>query len=191
MIPNLKCTKRHILKTVAKIFDPVGFISPFVIRVKCLLQQLWELGLDFDDAVPQRVRQNWLEWCAEVETLKSFSLKRTLFSNYDVDEMEIHVFADSSTKAYGAVAYIRHKRSFEVQFVLSKIRVAPVKKLTLPRLELLGGLIAARLTGYSDFFFFFSACDIYCRTDSSITLNWIKGSAIRWKQFVANRVREI
>ncbi|GBL57200.1 hypothetical protein AVEN_158502-1, partial [Araneus ventricosus] len=106
MIPNLKCTKRHILKTVAKIFDPVGFISPFVIRVKCLLQQLWELGSDFDDAVPQRVRQNWLEWCAEVETLKSFSLKRTLFSNYDVDEMEIHVFADSSTKAYGAVAYI-------------------------------------------------------------------------------------
>ncbi|GBN59139.1 hypothetical protein AVEN_43539-1, partial [Araneus ventricosus] len=108
--------------------------------VKCLLEQLWELGLDFDDAVLQRVRQNWLEWCAEVETLKSFSLKRTLFSNYDVNEIEIHVFADSSTKAYGAVAYIRHKRTFEVQFVLSKTRVAPVKKLTLPRLEFLGHL---------------------------------------------------
>ncbi|GBM20678.1 hypothetical protein AVEN_150654-1 [Araneus ventricosus] len=191
MIPNLKCTKRHILKTVAKVFDPVGFISPFVIRVKCLLQQLWELGLDFDDAVPQRVRQNWLEWCAEVETLKSFSLKRTLFSNYDVDEMEIHVFADSSTKAYGAVAYIRHKRTFEVQFVLSKTRVAPVKKLTLPRLELLGALIAARIASYLKSLLRISACDTYCWTDSSIALNWIKGSAIRWKQFVANRVREI
>ncbi|GBN34828.1 hypothetical protein AVEN_61683-1, partial [Araneus ventricosus] len=191
MIPNLKCTKRHILKTVAKIFDPVGFISPFVIRVKCLLQQLWELGLDFDDAVPQRVRQNWLEWCAEVETLKSFSLKRTLFSNYDVDEMEIHVFADSSTKAYGAVAYIRHKRTFEVQFVLSKTRVAPVKKLTLPRLELLGALIAARIASYLKSLLRIYACDTYCWTDSSIALNWIKGSAIRWKQFVANRVREI
>ncbi|GBN46304.1 hypothetical protein AVEN_246835-1 [Araneus ventricosus] len=171
MIPNLKCTKRHILKTVAKIFDPVGFISPFVIRVKCLLQQLWELGLNFDDVVPQRVRQNWLEWCAEVETLKSFSLKRTLFSNYDVDEMEIHVFADSRTKAYGAVAYIRHKRTFEVQFLLSKTRVAPVKKLTLPRLELLGALIAARIASYLKSLLRISAFDIYCWTDSSIALN--------------------
>ncbi|GBM20426.1 hypothetical protein AVEN_222124-1 [Araneus ventricosus] len=185
MIPNLICSKRHFLKTVAKIFDPIGFISPFVTRVKCLLQQLCELGLDFDDAVPQRVRQNWLEWCAEVETLKSFSLKRTLFSNYDVDEMEIHVFADSSTKAYGAVAYIRHKRSFEVQCVLSKTRVAPVK--TLPRLELLGALIAS----YLKCLLRISACDIYCWTDSSTALNWIKGSDIRWQQFVANWVREI
>ncbi|GBO19381.1 hypothetical protein AVEN_32927-1 [Araneus ventricosus] len=150
MIPNLKSTKRHILKTVAKIFDPVGFISPFVIRVKCLLQQFWDLGLDFDDAVPQRVRQNWFEWCAEVETLKSFSLRRKLFLNYDLDEMEIHVFADSSTKAYGAVAYIRHKESFEVQFALSKTRVCPVKKLTLPHLELQRALIAARLSELSE-----------------------------------------
>ncbi|GBL96434.1 hypothetical protein AVEN_43744-1 [Araneus ventricosus] len=84
-------------------------------------------GLEIDDAVSQKVRQNWLEWCEEEETLKSFSLKRTLISNYDVNEMEIHVFANSNTKAYGAVTYIRHKNSFEVQFVLPKTTVAPVK----------------------------------------------------------------
>ncbi|GBM90862.1 hypothetical protein AVEN_49825-1 [Araneus ventricosus] len=191
MIPNLKCTKRHIFKTVSKVFDPVGFISLFVIIAKCLLQQLWELGLDFDDAKPQGVKQNWLEWCSEVDTLKSFSLKRTLFSNSGVDEMEIRAFADSSTRAYGVVAYIRQKRSFEVEFVLSKTRVAPVKKLTLPRLELLGAPIAARVAGYLKCLLRISECDIYCWTDSSIALNWIKGSAIRWKQFMANRVREI
>ncbi|GBM88327.1 hypothetical protein AVEN_198155-1 [Araneus ventricosus] len=91
--------------------------------------------------------------------------------------MEIHMFADSSIKAYGAVAYIRHKRSFEIRFVLFKIRVAPVKKLSLPRSELLRALIVARIANYLRCLLRIFACDIYCWTDSSIALNWIKGSA--------------
>ncbi|GBO26249.1 hypothetical protein AVEN_107520-1 [Araneus ventricosus] len=104
--------------------------------------------------------------------------------------MEVHVFADSSTKAFGVMAYIRHKRTFEVQFVLSKTRVAPVKKLTLPCLELLGALIAARIAGYLKSLLRISACDIYCWTDSSIALNWIKGSAIRFDRAVRGQPGE-
>ncbi|GFW35054.1 integrase catalytic domain-containing protein [Trichonephila clavipes] len=120
--------------------------------------------------------------------------RKILDSSGDSSEVQIHTFSDASQKAYGAAAFLRvkHKDRISVDLVTSKSRVAPLKRLSLPRLELMGALLAARLAKEVK-----KILDQKCSTraffwtDSQVTLHWIKGPSHRWKPFVANRVREI
>ncbi|GFS99703.1 integrase catalytic domain-containing protein [Trichonephila clavipes] len=120
--------------------------------------------------------------------------RKILDSSGDSSEVQIHTFSDASQKAYGAAAFLRvnHKDRVSVDLVTSKSRVAPLKRLSLPRLELMGALLAARLAKEVK-----KILDQKCSTraffwtDSQVTLHWIKGPSHRWKPFVANRVREI
>ncbi|GBM23688.1 hypothetical protein AVEN_187976-1 [Araneus ventricosus] len=100
---------------------------------------------------------------------------------------------DASLKSFGVVAYLRYKTSkgkLQTSFVISKSRVAPIKKLTLPRLELIGAIIASRIVKHLKGIFK-DIKKVFCWSDSTIVLHWIKGSASKYKQFVANRVIEI
>lgn len=195
VLDDNKCTKRNVLHTAAKIFDPAGFISPFLIRIKCLLQELWQFGIEWDDTFSGETKDNWLTWCSEIKELQNLNIPRYYFSdiNSDGDNLQLHIFSDASLKSYGAVAYIRYRTSqgnFKTSFVISKARVAPLKKLTLPRLELMGALIAARLAKYLEKLLK-NLERIILWSDSTIVLHWIKGSASKWKPFVSNRVSEI
>ncbi|GFX19663.1 integrase catalytic domain-containing protein [Trichonephila clavipes] len=79
-----------------------------------------------------------------------------------------------------------------VNLITSKTRVAPLKAVTLPRLELLGALVAVRLSSrVQEIVRKKKECKVFHWTDSKIVLFWIKGSSKRWKQFVANRVQKI
>ncbi|GIX79729.1 reverse transcriptase [Caerostris darwini] len=111
-----------------------------------------------------------------------------------MDSVEFHIFSDASIVAYGAVAYFRYvnfRGEVGMSFVMSKSRIAPLKKLSLPRLGLMGALIAARLWKYLSKVFCGLVDRVFLWTDSEICLCWIKGSALEWKQFVSNRVLEI
>jgi hypothetical protein len=107
----------------------------------------------------------------------------------------LHVFADSSESGYGAVIYIVTKNGIEEKkhsmLVISKAKLAPVKKITLPRLELLACLVASRLLKVVKKALNLPEIHYKCYTDSQIALHWIKGDANRYKPFVANRVQEI
>ncbi|GBN71528.1 hypothetical protein AVEN_112953-1 [Araneus ventricosus] len=191
-----ECTKRNVLHTAAKLFDPSGFISPFLIRIKCLLQELWQLGIGWDEVFTGQIKENFQNWCKEIKDLQNLKIPRYYFPDQiviDNQDIQLHVFSDASLKSFGAVAYLRYKTSkgkFQTSFVISKSRVAPIKKLTLPRLELMGAIIASRIVKHLKGIFK-DIKKVFCWSDSTIVLHWIKGSASKYKQFVANRVIEI
>ncbi|GFW41652.1 integrase catalytic domain-containing protein [Trichonephila clavipes] len=188
-------TKRIVLQSAGKIYDPVGFLSPYTIRLKCLLQELWLRKLSWDDELLPDIHAVWSQWWLELPFLPELKIPRKILdSSGDSSEVQIHTFSDASQKAYGAAAFLRvkHKDRVSVDLVTSKSRVAPLKRLSLPRLELMGALLAARLAKEVK-----KILDQKCSTraffwtDSQVTLHWIKGPSHRWKPFVANRVREI
>ncbi|GFY18346.1 uncharacterized protein TNCV_2047521 [Trichonephila clavipes] len=189
-------TKRCLLQAAGRIFDPVGFLSPFIIRLKILIQELWCLGLDWDEFFPKNLESSWNEWCKEVPELNTFSIPRYYLGyalQNEIDNIQIHCFSDSSKKAYGTVVYLRialkNGKTF-TNFVASKCRVAPLKTISLPRLELMGALLSPRLS-YKISKTINYITSSYFWTDSSITYFWIKGSAARFKPFVKNRIQEI
>ncbi|GIY86715.1 reverse transcriptase [Caerostris darwini] len=111
-----------------------------------------------------------------------------------MDSVEVHIFSDASIVAHGAVAYFRYvnlREEVGTSFVMSKSRISPLKKLSLPRLELMGTIIAARLWKYLSKVFCGLVDGVFLWTASEICLCWIKGSAREWKQFVSNQVLEI
>lgn len=190
------CTKRTLLQTAARIYDPVGFISPFIIRIKLILQDTWIKGLEWDDQLPPDLEAEYRKFTTESNELLNISIDRKYFQNCSkmIKDVVIHIFCDASLKAYGAVAYFRYvdnEQKIKTSFILSKSRVAPLKKLTLPRLELMGAIIGARLSKYLLELFEDICQKVVLWSDSQIVLNWIKSPSKDWKPFVCNRIQEI
>lgn len=189
-------TKRFLLQAIGKIFDPLGLLTPFTVRMKCLIQELWEEKFMWDEKLPPKIVERWLTWCKELPLLDELRIPRLVLdsNNEDNDVIEIHVFCDASKLAYGASVYVKVKKQNQVlvNLITSKSRVAPLKSVTLPRLELLGALMAARLScKVQKIIGVKRKCTVFHWTDAQIVLYWIKGSTKRWKQFVFNRVQEI
>ncbi|XP_076030380.1 uncharacterized protein LOC143018676 [Oratosquilla oratoria] len=112
-----------------------------------------------------------------------------------VVRLEIHAFNDASQKGYGSCVYLRIPKSdkeFHVSFVMDRTKLVPIKRVTLPRLELLGALLSVRLGHFVKSALCLNGCvRLVCWTDPKVALSWIKGNPNRWKMFVANRVTEI
>ncbi|GFW35119.1 integrase catalytic domain-containing protein [Trichonephila clavipes] len=191
-----KNTKRFLLMAAGRIFDPLGFASPFTIRFKILFQEIWQRKTDWDEELLPDIGEKFEQWCSKASFLCELQIPRYALQCDSVNcpECEIHTFSDASIKAYGAVSYVR-LRTFDkisVHLLASKSRVAPLKVLTLPRLELMGALLAARLAKeVSRVLNEKISTTNYFWTDSTIVLSWIQGPSNRWKVFVANRVKEI
>ncbi|XP_064469989.1 uncharacterized protein LOC135384731 [Ornithodoros turicata] len=194
VIIDMTDTKRSVLQASARIFDPLGFLAPYTIRVKIIFQELWKAGLKWDDSLPSDLSKMWRSRCSELPNLRNISLERCLLpasgSQYS---HELHIFTDASPHAYGACAFLRTtSESGETKVQLfAKSRVAPLKKLTLPRLELMGALIGVRIAKILKTSLTMVTLEPQFWTDSTITLSWIKRDANRWKPFVRNRVAEI
>jgi len=110
-----------------------------------------------------------------------------------VHDTQIHVFCDASERVYGAVQYVRSSTSEGIIFRLacSKNRLAPVKKITLPLLELLAALVGARLLEYFSRETGLDIRDATLWTDVTVALSWLRSNPSRWKTLVCNRVTEM
>lgn len=183
-------TKRMILSSAHKLFDPLGVASPVSMCPKLLLKELWELKVGWDEEVPEHVRTKFLKWSHELKYLDEIRLPRWILIPH-VSNLSIHVFVDASELSYATVIYIRVENEYEtkVHFVQSKNRISPMKKVTIPRLELLAATIGARLFN-SVKEMFDDKYDVYYWTDSSTVLAWLKRDD-NWSTYVSNRVNEI
>lgn len=190
-----KCriTKRTILSNISKLFDPLGLLGPVIVVAKLLMQQLWQLNLTWDESVPTEIHTKWKRYSEELHQLNILSIPRGTINVNNPIRIELHGFCDSSESAYGACVYIRviNNEECSVQLMCSKSRVAPLKSLSLPKLELCGALLLAHVLTKVRKSIAIAKHDTYCWTDSTIVLAWIQSTSRMWKTFVANRVSEI
>nr|CAI5830957.1 unnamed protein product [Callosobruchus analis] len=188
-----KVTKRGLLSAISRIFDPLGLISPVILRFKILLQQLWELKLSWDDNLPDAIANEWKQISADLPTLNDVKINRhVIISNPKY--IELHCFSDASQYGYGACVYVKSvnaNNEVEIHLICSKSRVAPLKTITIPRLELCGALLATRLHERVKASLLLNIDTSYFWTDSMIVLSWLKMQPSSLKVFVANRVAEI
>ena len=183
-------TKRFLLSRVSKVFDPLGFVSPFVVRAKILLQELWSQGIGWDDPIEHDVYRQAKSWLDELKDLESIRIPRCLHMNND-QSTTIHTFVDTSKSAYGAVSYLRTEHPngrVEVNIVASKTRVTPLMPVSIPRLELLAAVLGLRLALViaRALNLPISTARFWC--DSMNMLLWIRGRGREFLPFVANRV---
>lgn len=193
--PKENWTKREIASQIGKLYDPNGYISPVVVFAKILMQNIWLAKIDWDDhlSLDSPILTNWLKFMHHLPELNKVSIPRWLGMKA-IWKSELHTFSDASQDAYAAVVYVKTTNAdgiVSIRLVQSKTRVAPIKKLTIPRLELCGAHIAANLTEkvLDEFEDQISTCHFW--TDSQIVLIWLKKATHQLKVFVGNRVAEI
>jgi hypothetical protein len=184
-----KITRRVVLSEIHKIFDPVGVTCPALLIPKLILKRICEGKLDYDEEIPNEAKSEFNNWCDSLPQLAEIRIPRQVVEG--ARGLEIHTFCDASQVAYAAAVFIRshHNNEVKVHLVQAKARVAPPRA-TIPRLELLGCLIAARLTKSVKEALSMEDVTTYYWTDSTTALTWIKRND-QWGTFVGNRVREI
>ncbi|KAJ8909967.1 hypothetical protein NQ315_005974 [Exocentrus adspersus] len=173
--------------------NDVQHVGPIIIVGKILMQKLWQSNTKWDEIIPDRLKDEWLRFYKELIYLRDINIPRHVTSS-DRTFVELHGFGDASEQAYGACVYLRTKLKnghFISRLLCAKSRVAPLKKLSLPRLELSSAVLLARLTDKVKNAINIKIDQIFLWSDSTIALSWIRGSPSRWKTFVANRVGEI
>lgn len=186
-------TKRIILSYSFRIFDPLGLLSPVVIRPKIMLQGLWKAKLDWDDPVPDSIRAEWINFSSNLNCITNLQIPRLVLGDSPTN-IELHAFSDASQHAYGACIYMKSTNSnnyVTVRLLCAKSKVAPLKPTTIPRLELCAALLAARLCKSVTDSIRYSPSRIVHWCDSTVVLGWIRNDLSKLKIFVANRISEI
>lgn len=193
-LPN-KFTKREVLAHVMRVFDPLGILAPVVVTGRIMFQNSWRKGLDWDEELSQNDSVAWRHWFEDLFAASRLQIPRCYCpGELKVDKCELHVFCDASESAYSAVAYwrfIMENGDVKLALICSKVRVAPLKLVSINRLELQGALVAARLAS--------TICEahrlkpvkriFWC--DSMTVLGWLRSEARLFKSFVSHRVGEI
>ena len=190
-------TKRNVVGTFAKIYDPLGIVSPITVKLKIFFKKLWREGMEWDEPLSEKLRSEWSQLLRDLKEATPISISRCYLSSVtgDVEEISLRGFCDASVEAYAAVVYLKIKTTDGtfLRFVMSKTRVSPVKIQTIPRLELLSALILARIIVHvrDSLERRMSIGTVACWTDSTVAFCWVLGVTKEWKQFVQNRVLEI
>ncbi|GFU49141.1 integrase_H2C2 domain-containing protein [Trichonephila clavipes] len=184
-------TKRIVLSTIARIFDPLGFLGPIITWAKIFMQRLWLLELGWSDELPFKEEKGWRRFIDSLKAVNNISIDQC-FSK--AESVELHAFSDASEKAYGSSIYLKSISALgevKVCLVTSKSRVSPLKQISIPRLELCGAVLAAKLMKKVKEALNLQITTVHFWSDSTIVISWIHRESRELKTFVANRVSKI
>ena len=186
-------TRRGILSTTSSVYDPLGMVAPAILPAKKLLQDLCKRNIGWDDEIGEDERKRWENWLSDLPKLSEITLKRCIkpadFGR--VKSAQLHHFADASRIAYGTVSYIRltnYEGKVHCAFLFGKSRLAHVKPMTIPRLELCAAVVAVQVDQMSRKELELSLEESVFWTDSMSVLQYIRNESTRFHTFVANRL---
>nr|XP_039261910.1 uncharacterized protein LOC120338049 [Styela clava] len=196
---NLKskpATKRRILSVLSSIFDPTGIVAPVIFKARILMQQLCRSNYGWDDKISNSENLLWNRWLENIPGLENIFMQKCFapsgFGN--IVTRQIHHFADGSAVAYGTVSYLRlinEDGKIHVAFLLGKARLAPIKTVSIPRLELTAAALAVKLDLFLRRELDFKEIESMFWTDSTSVLLSINNTSRRFPTFVANRLAKI
>ena len=182
-----------MLSEVARLFDPLGWLALVISAAKILIQRLWINKVDLDQPVDDQTLTAWLQLRRELPKLEELQISRWL-GTFSTSRFTLHGFADASHAAYAAVVYLvvtEEGRVPSATILTAKTKLAPIKTVSIPRLELCAALLLTRLLKQVTEQFQLQPDAIYCWSDSKVALSWLADHPSRWTTFVANRVIEI
>ena len=189
-------TRRGILSTINAVYDPLGLVSPFILPAKRLLQELCRRRVSWDDRISGPDLEAWTAWKRDLPQLEQLRIRRCIKPD-DVcvrSKPQLHHFCDASSYGYGCTTYVRaidQHGNASCQLLMAKSRLAPMKTMTIPRLELCAAALAYKMNGMIS-----SELDVPLQTpvfwtDSTIVLQYIVNTSKRFHTFVANRISAI
>ena len=189
-------TRRGLLSIVASLFDPLGLVAPVTLSAKMLFQRLCKEKMGWDEPMSKLDIDNFCAWLNSLNSLTKLKIPRCFKpSNFgSLLETELHLFSDASQFGYGACCYLRLRDTsgtVHVSLVMGKSRLAPIKTVTIPRLELSAAVLACRLFESVSSEIELKVKRVVFWTDSTIVLGYIANTTKRFKTFVANRISVI
>ncbi|XP_055850678.1 uncharacterized protein LOC129915223 [Episyrphus balteatus] len=186
-------TKRKVVSCVAQLYDPNGYISPVTVIGKIIIQDIWRLGTGWDERVSSGIEERWKEYWNGIMGLENFRIDRWLGTT-GASGIQLHGFSDASSAAYGAVIYVRTENTNGTgkgRLLISKTRLAPLRTITIPRLELAAAELLSRLLVEVRNSMEWIDTPCFLWSDSSVVLHWIRKLPCDLKTYVANRVSSI
>ena len=186
-----RSTKRGIVSDTARSFDVLGWLAPFILRMKILFQEMWKQKVDWDTPLKGESQAQHQAWRDELSVLQDITLPRCYYRSAKRVKVELHGFADASTLAYAAVVYVRAvyaDGTVSSELVVAKTKVAPLKTVSIPRLELCGAVLLSELMVAVSTALEVSKECWHGWTDSTAALGWLRNCPSRYKTYVANRI---
>ncbi|KAK7899128.1 hypothetical protein WMY93_019981 [Mugilogobius chulae] len=189
-------TRRGMLSIIASIYDPLGMLSPVILTAKKILRDLCRREVGWDDVVPEPIAKEWSKFIQQLHLLDKYHVSRCLKPPRfgEVSSAQLHHFCDASESGYGTVTYLvskNQKSESHCAFVMGKSRVAPLKSVTIPRMELIAATMASRMDVLWKRELQMDLLESVFWTDSESVLKYIQNETSRYKVFVANRVAQI
>ena len=189
-------TRRGVLSMVSSVYDPLGMLSPAILPAKQLLQQLCKSGYGWDEVLSIDVTKQWTKWVQDIPKLSQFKVSRCIKpDNFGKPvSFQLHHFSDASESGYGSVSYlcmVNKSGKRHVAFMVGKARVAPLKQMTIPRLELTAAMLSVKVDKMLKAELLFPMEASMFWTDSQSVLKYIANETTRFQTFVANRISMI
>ncbi len=186
-------TRRGILSIVSSVYDPLGLAAPFILPAKVLLQNLCRENLEWDDEISAGHKAIWQTWLDNLPEIANYTVPRCIIPKDfgEVKDAELHHFADASNVAYAAVSYIRIRNvrnEIHCTLLISKTRLAPIKAITIPRLELAAATLAIQLDRLLRKELELEIQSSTFWSDSTTVLQYLRNDTKRFHTYVANRV---